>query len=83
MRAVRLFSCFVLSCEHNRLRAVYLNCSCLLCGSESNASRSLAVIWFCATRLETRTKESDTHASLRVTETLRHNESKGSFREPR
>ena len=47
--------------------------SCGECGS--NAPRSLAVIWFYATRLETRTKESDACASLRVTETLRHNES--------
>ena len=43
----------------------------------TNAPRSLAVIWFYATRLETRTKESDMCASLRVIETLRHNESEG------
>ncbi len=41
--------------------------------------RLLAVIWFHATRLETRTKESNMCASLRVIETHRHNESKGSF----
>ena len=32
--------------------------------------------WLSPTRLETRTKESNTYASLRVTETHRHNESK-------
>ena len=31
--------------------------------------------WFSPTRLETRTKESNTYASLRVTETHRRNES--------
>ena len=34
---------------------------------------------FQPTRLETRTKESDACASLRVTETLRRNESEGEF----
>ena len=35
--------------------------------------------WFSLSRLETRTKESNMCASLRVIETRRHNESKGSF----
>eukprot|EP00794_Sanderia_malayensis_P021412 gene21412-biopygen2150 len=39
--------------------------------------RSLAAIWLHLTRLETRTKESNMCASLGVTETRRHNESKG------
>ena len=68
-----------LSCEHGRLRAVYLNCRAVAVGFGTNESRSLAVIWFYATRLETRTKESDACASLRVTETLRRNESEGEF----
>ena len=66
-------------CEHGRLRAVYLNCSGPSRETGTNVSRSLAVIWFHATRLETRTKESDACASLRVTETLRRNESEGEF----
>ena len=67
------------SCEHTRLRAVWLNCRAIPAGSRTNVPRSLAVIWFHATRLETRTKESDACASLRVTETLRRNESEGEF----
>ena len=66
-------------CDHGRLRAVYLNCSGSPQETGTNVSRSLAVIWFHATRLETRTKESDACASLRVTETLRRNESEGEF----
>lgn len=59
--------------------SAHAECSLRLVFSSStgrNAPRSLAVIWSYATRLETRTKESDAYASLRVTETLRHNESK-------
>ena len=41
------------------------------------ALRTLAVIWLHPTRLETRTKESNMCASLRVIETPRHNESEG------
>ena len=68
-----------LFCEHTRLRAVWLNCRAVFSSMRTNESRSLAVIWFHATRLETRTKESDACASLRVTETLRRNESEGEF----
>ena len=75
VRAVRLALRRGWFCEHNGLRAVRLNCRAISRRSGRNAPRSLAVIWFYATRLETRTKESDACASLRVTETLRHNES--------
>lgn len=43
------------------------------------ALRMLAVIWVHPTRLETRTKESNMCASLRVLETPRRNESEGGF----
>ena len=83
MRAVRLSPSRSGCCDHGRLRAVYLNFSALCGGCGTNAPRSLAVIWFHATRLETRTKESDMCASLRVTETLRRNESEGLPGRPR
>ena len=83
MRAVRLAPLFGLCCDHGRLRAVYLNFSWPSFGYGTNVLRSLAVIWFHATRLETRTKESDMCASLRVTETLRRNESEGLPGKPR
>ena len=41
--------------------------------------RTLAVIWVHPTRLETRTKESNMRASLRVLETQRQNESEDGF----
>ena len=44
-----------------------------------HALRMLAVIWVHPTRLETRTKESNMCASLRVIETPRRNESEGGF----
>ena len=44
-------------------------------GAVHYAPRTLAVKWLRPTRLETRTKESNMCASLRVTETRRHNES--------
>ena len=83
MRAVRLAPSCRLCCDHGRLRAVYLNFSAVGLESGANAPRSLAVIWLYATRLETRTKESDMCASLRVTETLRRNESEGLPGKPR
>ena len=83
MCAVRLASFFGLCCDHGRLRAVYLNFSAVRWETGTNTPRSLAVIWLYATRLETRTKESDMCASLRVTETLRRNESEGLPGRPR
>ena len=83
MRAVRLAPCGSGCCDHSRLRAVYLNFSAPCRECSTNVPRSLAVTWFYATRLETRTKESDMCASLRVTETLRRNESEGLPGRPR
>ena len=57
------------------LLAVRLSAIGRVVGAAHDAPRTLAVKWLRPTRLETRTKESNMCASLRVTETRRHNES--------